>query len=197
MALSQALTLRFDHGIGQYSVFSNYLCVLGKQVSRLHRLWPPLKRLESLGTIYDSDELLRHSRVAFCDQVARAFADMGRSAGLPTRVVPLDGHVVAEAHYDGSWHMFDPDYAVVARRSQVLGVAELAADTETARTAYRSNRHLTDGTAVVEMLAGVNGKDIEGWDPRAGISRRAQRVARILKWMVPTVALACRGIASE
>ena len=35
-------------------------------------------------------------------------------AGIRPRHVGLFGHVVMEAWYDGEWHMYDPDFEVIA-----------------------------------------------------------------------------------
>lgn len=190
VALSHALTRRFEHGLGRYSLCSNYLCLFLAQGKRLQELLPQLGRLAELATIFDTDELLRHSPEAFCDQIARAFAELGSSAGLRTRVIPLGGHVVAEAYYDGAWHMFDPDYDVIPSRNGVVGVGELAADPELATSAYRSNRIGNDGGAVIAMLARLNPAHVSGVDPRAGRRRRMQGVARMGKWIVPAGVLA-------
>lgn len=44
-----------------------------------------------------------------CDDLATNFAVLARVAGLRARVWGLNGHVVAEAYFDGGWHMFDAD----------------------------------------------------------------------------------------
>jgi hypothetical protein len=45
----------------------------------------------------------------FCDDSAAVFAVLARQAGLKARVWSLNHHVVAEAYFDGDWHMLDPD----------------------------------------------------------------------------------------
>ena len=48
----------------------------------------------------------------FCDDAATNFMVLALRAGLRSRVWTLGGHVVAEAFYDDSWHMFDGDAEV-------------------------------------------------------------------------------------
>jgi len=64
----------------------------------------------------------------FCDDSAANFAVLCRAAGLRARCYGLSGHVVAEAHYDKAWHMFDPDHQVFYRRKDgvIAGVDHLA-----------------------------------------------------------------------
>ena len=45
----------------------------------------------------------------FCDDSATNFMVLAERAGLKSRVWGLSGHVVPEAHFDGDWHMLDPD----------------------------------------------------------------------------------------
>ena len=45
----------------------------------------------------------------FCGNSAKSLVELAEKAGLPGRVWGLEGHVVAEIKYDGSWHLFDPD----------------------------------------------------------------------------------------
>jgi len=44
-----------------------------------------------------------------CDDAAINLAMLWQAAGLNSRVWGLNGHVVAEVHYEGAWHVFDPD----------------------------------------------------------------------------------------
>jgi plastocyanin len=66
----------------------------------------------------------------FCDDAARNFASLARSAGLASRIWYLNGHVVAEAGWAGEWHMFDPDHEIYYMREdgEVASVEYLAAN---------------------------------------------------------------------
>jgi len=59
--------------------------------------------------LHDPVRFLNVYGYGFCDDSAANFAALARSAGLGGRVWGLSGHVVAEAFYDGAWHLFDPD----------------------------------------------------------------------------------------
>jgi hypothetical protein len=68
----------------------------------------------------------------FCDDSAQAVAALAEACGLKARLRGVNGHVVPEMFADGSWRMFDPDFAVyfhAAGNSRgVLGVDELEKD---------------------------------------------------------------------
>jgi len=78
--------------------------------------------------LHDPVKFLNVYGYGFCDDCATNFAVLARKAGLQSRVWGLSGHVVAEAFYDGQWHMFDPDHEVIYRneRAVIAGVEELA-----------------------------------------------------------------------
>lgn len=78
--------------------------------------------------LHDPVKFLNVYGYGFCDDCATNFAVLARKAGLRSRVWGLSGHVVAEAFYDGRWHMFDPDHQAVYRNQQgiIAGVEELA-----------------------------------------------------------------------
>lgn len=78
--------------------------------------------------LHDPVKFLNVYGYGFCDDCATNFAVLARKAGLQSRVWGLSGHVVAEAFYDGQWHMFDPDHQVFYRNPQgvIAGVEELA-----------------------------------------------------------------------
>ena len=55
----------------------------------------------------------------YCGQLAGAFATLLASAGYRTRAIDMtdhapapNSHMVAEAYYEGAWHLFDPTYGV-------------------------------------------------------------------------------------
>lgn len=65
----------------------------------------------------------------FCDDAATNFMVLAERARLSSRVWTLGGHVVAEARYDGSWHMFDADaevYYLDQDGQTIAGVEQLA-----------------------------------------------------------------------
>ena len=98
--------------------------------------------------LHDPVKFLNVYGYGFCDDCATNFTVLARKAGLRSRVWGLSGHVVAEAFYDGKWHMFDPDHEVVYRNQQgiIAGVEELAEHpeliTKTPRDPIGSPSHL-------------------------------------------------------
>jgi hypothetical protein len=73
--------------------------------------------------------LLNSIGSGYCDDVAAAFAALGRLAGRETRVWSMNGHVVPEMRVAGNWAVFDPDLEVYYLDDNYLpaGVAELSA----------------------------------------------------------------------
>lgn len=69
----------------------------------------------------------------YCDDAATALAWLATAAGYQARVWDLNGHVVPELFYDGSWHMLDPDEEVYYFDDQgrIASVEWLAAHPET------------------------------------------------------------------
>lgn len=97
-------------------------------------------------------------RSGWCDNVARLFVTLARAAGYPARVVALthtdgaNGHVVAEAYYDGKWHLFDPDHGVeyYLEDASIAGAADLLLDQSPV-------------TAIEDPWRGNNGVGMEGF----------------------------------
>ncbi len=71
----------------------------------------------------------------FCDDAATNFMVLAEKARLSARVWTLSGHVVAEALYDGSWHMFDADAEIYypSDDGTIAGVEQLADDPDLIR----------------------------------------------------------------
>jgi len=68
-----------------------------------------------------------------CGHVARVAVDLFVAAGYEARGVALDGHVVAEVHYDGDWHAFDANLfggggTPLHPDGSIPSIAEIAAD---------------------------------------------------------------------
>ncbi|QDT30696.1 hypothetical protein Enr10x_60640 [Gimesia panareensis] len=78
--------------------------------------------------VHDPVKFLNVYGYGFCDDCATNFAVLARRAGVKSRTWGLSGHVVAEAFYDGKWHMFDPDHEVFYRNDKgvIASVEELA-----------------------------------------------------------------------
>jgi len=58
------------------------------------------------------------NRLSSCGGYSLVFCELARVAGLPARYIGFFGipatgsHALAEAHFDGSWHLFDPTFGV-------------------------------------------------------------------------------------
>ncbi len=77
--------------------------------------------------IHDPVKFLNVYGYGFCDDSAATFSVLAKAAGIKSRIHGLSGHVVAEAYYNGAWHMFDPDHQVVYRTEdgKIASVADL------------------------------------------------------------------------
>jgi hypothetical protein len=66
----------------------------------------------------------------FCSDLARTLAQLSVVAGLDSRVVYLDEHVVTEIFYNNKWHMFDPDRKAyyIAKDGTIANVGEIMSD---------------------------------------------------------------------
>lgn len=174
VSLSERLTGRFFHGPARYTLWSNYVFRL---VS---------KKIRWLESIENTEYLFRYSRQALCHQVAQAFVDIATRLGRSARVVSFNGHIIAEAYYEGAWHAFDPDYGVIPwHEGRILSVDELVSDSGLAAEAYRNHRFEKESTEVLKILAGGPiGKTEVGGHLSADISRR-QRALHRVRWLLP------------
>lgn len=78
---------------------------------------------------HDPVRMLNIYGYGFCDDSATVYVAMARTLGLDARVWGLNGHVVPEVFFDGSWHLLDPDGEVYYRSEDghtVASVEELA-----------------------------------------------------------------------
>lgn len=66
----------------------------------------------------------------FCDDRAAVLARLWNILGYKSRVVRLDGHVVAEVYSDDKWKMFDPDNGIFycSEDGSIMSITELAKD---------------------------------------------------------------------
>jgi hypothetical protein len=64
-----------------------------------------------------------------CGEKSGILANLAHQAGLKTRVITMDGHIVTEIFCDGSWSMFDADENVVFVTSsrKPFAIAQLSA----------------------------------------------------------------------
>jgi hypothetical protein len=74
-----------------------------------------------LKTTQDTERLL-DGGIANCSERAQILKSIAEAAGVPSRFVGLDGHVVLEVQQADRWCMADPDYGIAFE----LGVSQLA-----------------------------------------------------------------------
>ena len=93
-----------------------YLRVLDfLQKSAVHVHYTPIYK-ENGQAVYDPLVLLKIHLMQY-GQVNRVAADLFSAAGYKTRILQLNGHVIAEIKYSGDWHYFDAD---MFRNKQVV-----------------------------------------------------------------------------
>lgn len=76
--------------------------------------------------------LLNSLESGYCDDASAVLANLGKAAGLTTRVIELSGHVVMEFFYNDNWHLFDPDKKVYYQNNngEIAGINQLYAAPE-------------------------------------------------------------------
>lgn len=171
---------RFTHGDrARYSPFSNWI------------LWALGAAIPQYGDIQDPDVLLRGGHSALCGDVSYVLMRLAGMAGIPTRHVLLEGHIVMEARYDGSWHAYDPDLETVARddAGAVACVATLERRPDIVRKSYagRGNPAYVETIVAIYLSAANNEYLAYPADPgpatpgqRPGRVKRAASVAAFL-----------------
>jgi transglutaminase-like putative cysteine protease len=84
---------------------------------------------------YDPISLLRIYGYGQCGEAASGLVSLLKAAGLPARTRGLGHHIVAEAFFDGGWHMLDPDGEALVRnaRGDLASVDEIVDQPELIR----------------------------------------------------------------
>ena len=96
-------------------------------------------------------KLLNVFGYGLCDDTSRNFVALTEAAGIRARVWGLNGHVVAEAFYDNSWHMFDVDkrlWFYDSVNSRIAGVEDIMSNPDI----IRQNAFKVYGDGEVEGL---------------------------------------------
>jgi hypothetical protein len=91
----------------------------------------PALSLNDFSMVENPVQYLNSWGYGFCDDSATVLAQLAHLAGYKSRVVSLEGHVVMESFYNGSWHMFDADNElyVTNSKNEIVGVEEIYEDT--------------------------------------------------------------------
>ena len=100
----------------------------------------------------------------FCDDAATNFMVLAEKARLTARVWTLGGHVVAEALYDGAWHMFDADAEVYypMEDGTIAGVEQLANDPDLIRR-YPSPLAEFPAEDLIRIYSTRDNNRVAGW----------------------------------
>lgn len=117
--LFEIVSLRFSNGNrAEYNIFNNWVMGIFRYI--------PFEIAENFITIHNPYDLVRFGHTALCDKQASVLLTLMNKNGVKGRIVGLNGHVVMEAYYDDSWHMYDPNQEVyVTNNSTVLPLSEL------------------------------------------------------------------------
>lgn len=168
---------RFTHGDRtRHTLWGNWI------------LWSMARIHPKFGPIRKPDILLRRGHAALCSEVSHTLVSLAEMEGVQARLMYLNGHVVAEAYYDESWHMYDADFEVVApgKDGSIMSVAQLESSPETVRMVYLEHA----GPELVEEIVSFF---VTTEDNRVTIlSARLElleSIAEVFKFIIPVGAL--------
>jgi hypothetical protein len=125
--LYETVSDRFTHGNkSDFSFFTNWI------------LWGLGKLYHGFERIHDPDLLLRNGHSGLCSSISYVLMFMAQKAEIRVRHVGLYGHVVMEAWYDQSWHLYDPDLEVIPENEEgfVYSLDDLSKDADLTRQYY-------------------------------------------------------------
>lgn len=185
--LFDVTTERFTHGAPTHNLFSNWLLWLGGSIN------------PAFADVRSPSNLLARSNSAICSASSSILMQLALRAGIRPRHVGLHGHVVMEAWYEGGWHMYDPDYEVVAADSmgQVLGVLDLTINQSAIRRLYGDRaggeRALDE---LIRIFTSIEDNSFVSYPPGSQFEWKSQVLllfedaADFLKWIIPIMLLA-------
>lgn len=132
--------------------------------------------------LHDPVRFLNVYGFGFCDDSAANFAALARSAGLGGRVWGLSGHVVAEAEYDGAWHLFDPDGKMYYRKEDgrtIASVEDCARNPELMRNPVTVGRQPYGFDSLKRLYTSTDDNKVSDWYRRT--SSTSHRMAFVLR----------------
>lgn len=168
--LYETVSDRFTHGDrAVYSPFSNWILWSLGHIHREYR------------DIQDPDVLLRNGHSALCGDVSYVLMRLASKAGIPSRHVLLNGHIIMEAWYSGGWHAYDPDLEVAVKDPDgvVLGAETLFGKPDLLRQAYagRGSPAFLDNLVSIYLTREDN--LIKTYPEESGIAVKGQRPGRV------------------
>ncbi|MEM1142998.1 MAG: hypothetical protein AAGI88_10470 [Pseudomonadota bacterium] len=177
--LYEATAKRFKHGAASHNLLTNW------------PLWVAGTFRPEPINIKAPEILVRNSTVGLCGQLSRLLAELAEQAGIQARVVQLEGHVVMEAHFDNSWHMYDvtnevPTISLHDRTKTLPSVEALINDPERLSDVYGSK-----GDEVVNLYLST-GNNRYGDPDKDKIQR--ERASEALKYAIPFLLIVVSGV---
>ncbi|MEG3639631.1 hypothetical protein [Magnetococcus sp. PR-3] len=133
--------------------------------------------------------------VGLCSQSAIALTGVLERQGVKSRIIGLDGHVVASGkHADGRWWTLDPDYGVV----MPLSLAQLQKEPALALAYYlKAGVEPNEATRITAFYNAQGNRIYAGpkeYGRRVGIWKyRMEITAYYLKWIIPVLLLGWGG----
>jgi hypothetical protein len=90
----------------------------------------------------DPISLVNSYGFALCGHQSQILAQIMSAGGLKSRLMHLPNHVIAEAYYDGAWHMFDCQvgWYVLDRQGKVASCEQIKADPSIVLDARKEGR---------------------------------------------------------
>jgi hypothetical protein len=185
---------RFTHGDrATYNLFSNWILWTVGTVSPRHRY------------IQDADALLRNGHSALCGETSYILLRMAGMAGIPSRHVHLNGHMVMEARYSGRWHAYDPDFEVLVRSEdgEILSVAEAAGRPDLLRRAYSGRGPSAQTESVLAIYTNTGDDTYVTYPPKSFLSPvghwpgRVEQIARLARFPVPAALMAAGALLAR
>lgn len=177
IALHNLVAQRFQHGEAHHTVWSNWILAFAGPFN------------PALANMRNPDAMLRSATSLLCGQVSYVLLRLALEHGVKARHVGLYGHVVMEAWYDNSWHMFDPDLEVIPKDAdgRVLSVSALESRPDLIRQYYRHPE------AIIPMFASRQNNTFMSYPPGAWFEWKSnvlywiERMAEIAKFAIPLV----------
>jgi hypothetical protein len=185
---------RFTHGDrATYNLFSNWILWALGTVSPRHRY------------IQDPDALLRNGHSAMCGETSYILLRLAGMAGIPSRHVHLNGHIVMEAWYSDRWHAYDSDFEVLVRDEdgKILSVEEAAARPDLLRRAYLGHGPSTQTESVLAIYENTGDDLYVSYPPKSFLSPvghwpgRVEQTARLARYPVPVALLAAGALLTR
>jgi len=185
---------RFTHGDrATYNLFSNWILWAVGTVSPRHRY------------IQDADALLRNGHSAMCGETSYILLRLAGMAGIPSRHVLLNGHIIMEARYSDRWHAYDPDFEVLVRdeNGEILSVAEAAGQPDLLRRAYLGHGPSTQTESVLTIYKNTGDDLYVSYPPKSFFSPvghwpgRVEQAARLARYPVPAALIAAGALLTR